>query len=362
MSIGAAAVLGGSSLLGGYLQGKSAQNAANTSAQAQLQAAQIAADAAKFRPVGVTTRYGTSNFQTDAQGNLIGAGYNVSPELQQYQDQLRGLTQQQLQQGLYAPEQYAPLQGAAGGLFNLGQQYLAQSPEQAAQKYMDQQQALLAPSRERESALLANQLSNAGRTGLSVAQGGGLLSANPEQSALANARAMQDLQLAAGATQAGQQQTAFGAGLFGTGAGLLGQYQSGQVGALSPFQTSLGLGGTIEQMGQQGLEIGSSLGGRAATAGANVGQALLTGGLSAAKTAQAANAYNPLASALQGVGSNPYLAQGLGNWMSGTPSQYPYGGGGGGITSSAIQAPDMYNPYTTSTGGTGFLPVGYANL
>ena len=362
MSIGAAAVLGGSSLLGGYLQGKSAQNAANTSAQAQLQAAQIAADAAKFRPVGVTTRYGTSNFQTDAQGNLIGAGYNVSPELQQYQDQLRGLTQQQLQQGLYAPEQYAPLQGAAGGLFNLGQQYLAQSPEQAAQKYIDQQQALLAPSRERESAMLMNQLQNSGRTGLSVAQGGGLMSANPEASALANARAMQDLQLAANATQAGQQQTAFGAGLFGQGAGLLGQYQAGQVGALSPFQTSLGLGGTIEQMGQQGLEIGSGLGGRSATAGANVGQALLQGGLSAAKTSQAANAFNPLASTLQGFASNPYLAQGLGNWMGGTQSQYPYGGGGGGITNSAINAPDMYNPYTTPSGGTEFLPKGYANL
>ena len=61
----AAAIIGS-----GYLQGQSAKNAANTSAQAQLQAAQIAADAAKFRPVGVTSRYGTSQFTTDAQGNL----------------------------------------------------------------------------------------------------------------------------------------------------------------------------------------------------------------------------------------------------------------------------------------------------
>lgn len=348
MSIGAAAVLGGSSLLGGYLQGKSAQNAANTSAQAQLQAAQIAADAAKFRPVGVTTRYGTSNFQTDAQGNLIGAGYNVSPELQQYQNQLQGLTYDQLQQGLNAPQQYAPLQNAAGGLFNLGQQYLAQSPEQAAQQYINNQQALLAPGREQSWANLSNQLSNTGRTGLSVAQGGGLMSANPEAAALANAQSMQDLQLAANATQAGQQQTAFGAGLYGQGAGLLGQYQAGQVGALSPFQTSLGLGGTIEQMGQQGLEIGSGLGGRSATAGANVGQALLQGGLSAAKTAQSANAFNPLASTLQGFASNPYLAQGLGNWM----------GGGGGLPVGT----------TTTSGGTnldyspGFDTTGWKTL
>jgi hypothetical protein len=360
MPVTGAMILGGASIASGYMQGQAAKSAANTSAQAQLAAAQAAAEAAKFRPVGVTTRFGASNFEFNPEGYVSSAGYTVSPELQQYQDQLRALSQQQLQQGMLAPQQYAPLQGAAGGLFNLGQQYLAQTPEQAAQKYMDQQQALLAPGRERESALLANQLSNSGRTGLSVAQGGGLLSANPEQAALANARAMQDLQLAASATQAGQQQTAFGAGLFGTGAGLLGQYQSGQVGALSPFQTSLGLGGTIEQMGQQGLEIGSALGGKSATAGANVGQSLLQGGLSAAKTAQAANAYSPLGSALQGVATNPYLAQGLGNWISGgTPN---YGGAGGGITSSAIQAPNMYNPYTTSTGGTGYLPIGYANL
>ena len=358
-----AAIVGGSSLLGGYMQGKAAQNAANTSAQAQLEAARIAADAAKFRPVGITTRYGTSNFQTDANGNLIGAGYNVSPELQGYQNQLQGLTGQQLQQALMAQQQYAPLQTAAGGLFNLGQGYLAQSPEQAAQKYIDQQQAVLAPGRERESAMLMNQLQNSGRTGLSVAQGGGLMSANPEASALANARAMQDLQLAANATQAGQQQTAFGAGLFGQGAGLLGQYQQGQVGALSPFQTSLGLGGTIEQMGQSPLDIGAQLGGRAATAGAQAGQSLLYGGISAAKTAQAGNAFSPLGNAIQGIGTNPYLAQGIGNWMGGTPSQYPYGGQGGGITSSAIQAPNMYNPYTVpATGQTAYLPMGYANL
>ena len=139
----------GASLLGGYLQGESAKSAAETSANAQREAAQMAADASRFRPVGVTTRYGSSNFQTDAQGNLIGAGYNVSPEYQAYQQQLSGLMGQQIQQGLGAQQQYAPLTGAASGLFSLGQQYLAQSPEQAAQQYMAKQQELLAPSRER---------------------------------------------------------------------------------------------------------------------------------------------------------------------------------------------------------------------
>jgi len=112
-----ATALAGATVVSGYAQGKSAQNAANTSAQAQLQAAQIAADAARFRPVGITTRYGTSNFQTDAQGNLIGAGYNVSPELQAYQDRLQALTGGALTQAERAQQQYEPLQQAAGGLF-----------------------------------------------------------------------------------------------------------------------------------------------------------------------------------------------------------------------------------------------------
>jgi hypothetical protein len=301
----------GASLLGGYLQGESAKSAAQTGANAQLEAARIAAEAAKFRPVGVTSRYGTSQFTTDAQGNLTGAGYNVSPEYQAYQNQLSGLMGNQLQQGLGAQQQYAPLTGAAGSLFNLGQGYLAQTPEQAAQKYMESQQALLAPSRERESALLQNQLSNTGRTGLSIAQGGGLLAANPEQAALANARAMQDLQLAASATQAGQQQTAFGAGLFGQGAGLLGQYQQGQIGALSPFQNTLGVQSGIEQLGQNPLTLGAGLGGQAAAYGANSGRFISQGAQAAAPMQFQANAWNPLATTLQGVGSNPYFTQSM---------------------------------------------------
>jgi hypothetical protein len=310
---GGAIIGGGLGLLGGILQGGSAQDAANTSANAQLQAAQLAANASRFRPVGITNRYGSSQFQTDAQGNLTGAGYSVSPEYQAYQNQLSGLLGQQIQQGLGGQQQYAPLQNAAGGLFNLGQQYLAQSPEQAAQKYIEQQQALLAPSREQQSALLANQLSNSGRTGLSVAQGGNLLAANPEQAALANARAMQDLQLAANATQAGQQQTAFGAGLFGTGANLLGSYQQGQVGAFSPFQSTLGIQSGIEQLGQNPLTLGSNLGSNSATAGANAGRYLYGGGLGAAETLQGSSAYNPYASGLINASTNKLLGQGISN-------------------------------------------------
>jgi hypothetical protein len=322
------AYVAGASLLGGYLQGQSAQSAAQTGANAQLQAAQIAADAAKFRPVGVTSRYGSSNFQTDANGNLIGAGYNVSPEYQAYQNQLSGLMGNQLQQGLGAQQQYAPLTSAAGSLFNLGQGYLAQSPEQAAQQYMTSQQALLAPSRQQSWANLSNQLQNTGRTGLSVAQGGNLMSANPEASALANAQAQQDLQLSANAQQAGQQQTAFGAGLFGQGAGLLGQYQQGQIGALSPFQNTLGVQSGIEQLGQNPLTLGAGLGGQSAAYGANAGRFITQGAQAAAPMQFQASAYNPLANVLQGFSTNPNINNMMsGNqWNSawGTPSNPVY--------------------------------------
>ena len=311
------AVLG---FLGAQEQASATEAAANTSAAAQRESARLAAEAAKFRPVGVTTRFGSSNFQMSPEGYLTGAGYNVSPELKAYQDRLMGLTGGALTQAEQAQQQYAPLQTAATGLFGLGQQYLAQSPEQVAAQYMSRQQDLLAPSRERQMAQLQNQLFQQGRGGLSVGATGarpsgaaGLGATTPEMEAYYNAMAQQDAQLAAQAQQAGQQNVAFGAGLFGTGAGMLGQYQAGQVGALNPFTTYLGAGQTIEELGQAPLKLGAALGGQAAAYGANVGQSLLQGGISAAKTQQAGQGFSPLAGLLQGAGSNPRLQTGFEN-------------------------------------------------
>ena len=56
-------IAAGASLIGGLMQSNAAREAANTSANAQLESARLAAEAAKFRPVGITTRYGTSQFQ-----------------------------------------------------------------------------------------------------------------------------------------------------------------------------------------------------------------------------------------------------------------------------------------------------------
>ena len=309
------------SFLGAQEQADATESAANTSANAQLEAARLAAEAQKFRPVGITTRFGTSNFQFDPSGYLSGAGYNLSPELQAYQDRLFGLTGRALTQAEQAQQQYQPLSQAASGLFGLGQQYLAQNPQEVAAKYMQQQQDLLAPSRERQMSQLQNQLFQQGRGGLAVGATGarpsgaaGLGATTPEMEAYYNAIAQQDAQLATQAQEAGQRNVAFGTGLFGSGSQLLGQYQAGQVGALSPFTTYLGAGSTIESLGQQPLDIGAQLGGRAATAGANVGQSLLQGGINAARTQQGGQGYSPLAGLLQGAAKDPRLQSGFENF------------------------------------------------
>jgi len=167
------------SLITGGLQGLGAANtaekareAAQIQAAAQVEAARIAADAAKFRPVGVTTRFGASNFTTDAQGNVIGAGYTASPEIQAYQNRLSALAAQGLTGAEGAQAAYAPLTAGAQSLFNLGQGYIQQTPEQQAADYIAKQQALLAPGQQQQLAQLQNTLQAQGRGGLSVAQGG----------------------------------------------------------------------------------------------------------------------------------------------------------------------------------------------
>jgi hypothetical protein len=325
-------IAAGGAIIGGLLQGRSAQKAAQTQADAQTRAAQLAADEARFRPVGITTRFGQSQFQTDPQGRVSGASYTLDPQLAAMQDRFLGLAGGGLSQAEQAQQQFAPLGQAAQGLFGLGQQYLAQSPEQAAQQYMMGQQNLLAPSRERQFAQLQNQLFQTGRGGLSVGATGerpsgaaGLGAASPEMEAYYNALAQQDAALAANAMQAGQQQTAFGAGLFGTGGNLLTQGYGGQAAALGPYQAYLQGASGLETLGQAPLDIGAQLGGRMANpTGA---QAMFQGGNAAAQSQFAANAYNPFATALTGLSQNRQFTGALANQFS-RPAVSGFGAGG----------------------------------
>lgn len=266
--------------MGAKKQASATENAARTQAEAGLQAAEMA----RFRPVGVTTGFGSSQFQTDAEGNVIGAGYQLTPQLQSIRDRLLS------QAGAYDPTQIAQqaqaLGTGAGSLFAAGQGYLSQSPEEARQRYIANQQALLAPQQEQALAGIRNRLFSTGRTGLATGgtMAGNMAQTNPELAAYYNALAQQQAQLAAGAEQAAQQQQAFGAGLLSSGGQMLGQVPALTSAAYSPLQTQLGLAGSTEQLGQQAFELGSAIGGRQATAGAAAGNLLAAGGLNAGRT------------------------------------------------------------------------------
>lgn len=259
------AIIGGASLLGSSMAGRSAERAADRSAQAQLEAARIAAEEARFRPVGLSTRFGTSQFEFGPEGRLTGAAYQASPEIQALQQRLSALYGTSLGQAEAAP-------ATSQTLFGLGSQYLGQSPEAIRQQYFREQQALLEQPRQAEEQRLAASVFGRGRAGLNIGTTG-----QPELAALASARRQQDLALAAQAEQAAQQRIGFGTGLFGAGYGL-------QTQALAPFQTQFGVSQLLEQAAQQPLDIGAQLGGRTATAGAKAGESLLLGGLSSART------------------------------------------------------------------------------
>ena len=146
-----------------------------------------------------------------------------------------------------------PSQGSQA-LTGLGLKYVGQDPQDVEQQYMRRQMALLAPGREQESANLQNQLFQQGRGGLSVgATSTGMGATTPELQALANARAQQDAILAANAQQAGQQSTAFGAGLLGQGQQL---GMAGQQFGMGAIQAGQGLNQQRQQFGLGAMQAG----------------------------------------------------------------------------------------------------------
>jgi len=301
--------------------GADSTKAAGEAASAQQSAAaQAAAAAAQFRPVGMTTRFGTSEFtrETDPATGMpyvSGASYTAAPELQALQNQLFGQFGGGYDYAAQQAQQLQPLSPAAQQLFGLGSQYLATSPEQARADYMQTQQAALAPGREQQLAGIRNQLFQTGRTGLATGgtTAGGMQQTNPELAAYYNAVAQQDLGLASQAEQAAQQRQSFGAGLFGTGAQLLGTQASTMAGAYNPLQTLLGTSGQVEQLSQMPYQLGLQLG-TAQQPGQTAGAGMYQQGLSqAAQTqygaTQAANAANAgFWSGLMSGGANAYAS------------------------------------------------------
>ena len=242
---------------------------ANQAANTTTNAANAAAQAAQFRPVGVTTRFGKSGFQYDpATGQLIGAGYQVAPDVAAAREGLMGMAGTALGQAQQVQAFQPNVNAQAAGLFNLGAKYVAQSPQEVAQNYLAQQQQLLAPGREQTLANLTNMQQQQGRLGLATggtsagytAGAPGLQATNPQMAAYYNAQAQQDAQLAAQAQQAGQQQVQFGQGLMTGGLGLSGAGYNLQNTALSPYTNYAQGAVNLENLGQNALTQGSALG------------------------------------------------------------------------------------------------------
>ena len=269
-------------LIGPLLGTAGSVYASNQAANATTDAANAAAQASQFRPVGVTTRFGKSGFQYDpTSGQLTGAGYQVAPDVAAMREGLMGLAGTGLGQAQEIQAYQPNVNAQAAGLFNLGAQYVAQSPQDAAQKYMAQQQQLLAPGREQQLAQLTNQQQQQGRLGLATggtmagytAGAPGLQATNPQMAAYYNAMAQQDAQLGANAQNYGNQQVQFGQGLLSGGLNLAGQGFGLQTQALAPYTNYTQGAINLENQGQnaltQGLGLGSSVT-AASTAAGNI--------------------------------------------------------------------------------------------
>ena len=226
-----------SMIAGPLIGGLFSSSAADKGADATLDAAKVAADAAKFRPYSITAGFGSSTFDPTNQT----ATYALTPQMQALRDQYYGMANTTL-----------------GQLGNL-------DPNAAAQQWMAQQQGLLEPTRTAEDLRLRSNMLNTGRIGLGVssdvvgAGAGGYV--NPQQFALDRARAMADAQMAAQAQDYGQKQYE---NLIARASGLL--------------QTGTG----IEQLGLGALTTGADLGKAGVASGNAAAQALLQGGQNAA--------------------------------------------------------------------------------
>jgi hypothetical protein len=276
---------------GGLMQGSTNTGAMKQYANAITQAGNQAQAQAAFRPVGMTTSFGTSNFTIDpTTGQITNAGYSLSPQLQAAQEGVLGGLRQNLTD--------AQTQAA------LGRSYLAQNPQDVASKWLSQQQALLAPSRDTAWARLNQGNYNQGTMGLKVAQGGNLQAANPYASALANSQAQQDLQLASQAQEQGRNAVTFGQGLLSK--------------AYDPFLSGLTTSKAIEALGQNPYALSTDLANTASTAGYRTGTLGLNAANAAAKAMMGANTFNPWAESLINLGGSQMGSNVLGGLLGKT--------------------------------------------
>lgn len=188
---------GGLTTGAGLLQQGTSKEAA-LAAQQKIDAETAAAkQAAAFTPVGMTTRFGTSQFVTDpVTGRLTSAGYTLDPQAKNAQDRLVKLAEQGLQQAEGAQALYAPLQTGAQSLFGLGQgilnapsdtrlgdiasQYLGQSAESKRLTALGGDYLTQSPESQQLTKLGSGYLSLSPESQRLTALGGQYLAQSPE--------------------------------------------------------------------------------------------------------------------------------------------------------------------------------------
>ena len=378
-------IVGGiTSAIGGMISGDAAAGAANEQAdylrnlsseqrKAILDATKSAQERGQFKPVTVTSSFGTPQYTYDDKGRLTGVAAQPADWLAQLQARQQALAPQymNLTEGALsaAPKYQQGAQQAVTGaerLYGLAGQALPTSYDVTGktQEYYNRMQQLVAPQREQQLAQTRQGLFNTGRTGLATGatQAGGMLATNPEMAAYYNAVAQQDLQLANQAEQRARENllsditTAgklYGGGAAGytTAGDLQNQMYRNVAASQAPFATGMQAVTGLEQTAYNPVEQGFKYGSTVGAAEQWAGELGLRGTQAAANIATSMaptiagyqyqnSAYSPWGSLLQGVGGA--LGQSSApNWGSLFGSS---GGGGTGWATMSRTGP--VNPVT----------------
>jgi hypothetical protein len=196
-----------------------ARSAASTGAAGQVQAAEIAAESARFKPYNITTALGGVRFGDQT------ADITYNPALARYRDQLFGLAGSTLPEDIRAAEEA-------------------------------EYQRLVAGSRgalEQQTAQLGTGLFRTGRQGLDI------YGANPEMRAFAAGLSDRELALRQAAEQQIANRIAQSTGLFTSGVGV-------EQALMQPLEIGAGLGGRQAQAGAvAGQLLGTGLSNAART-------------------------------------------------------------------------------------------------
>jgi hypothetical protein len=89
------AIVGGAlSAYGAYRSSKAQQAGIDRQIAAEREARAAAEEAAKFRPVGFTSPYGTMRTEVDAEGRLTDVGFDLDPRFQRRAERYAGLGEQ----------------------------------------------------------------------------------------------------------------------------------------------------------------------------------------------------------------------------------------------------------------------------